>query len=154
MTRKQHPWPQRTSTRSSCALWSERGTVQSWHRHGKQCCQEAPHDGYSEERPGEALKQWENGGDAGISRLTNMEGIWTILCTILKYYWQFCEQFCVQFWFWYCSILLRMLCEILWTLAISNNCLHNFVQYQEIPWKILWSILFTILNNIKIFRAI
>ena len=42
-------------------------------------------------------KQWENGRDASISRL--VEGIWTILCTILEHYWQFCEQYCVQFCF-------------------------------------------------------
>ena len=32
-----------------------RGTVQSWH--GKQCCQEAPRNGCSEQRPGEAVRQ-------------------------------------------------------------------------------------------------
>ena len=97
-------------------------------------------------------KQWENGGDAGISRLTSMEGIWTILCTILIYYWQFCEQLCVQFCFWYCSILLRIVCEILWT--ISNNYLYNFVQFCTISRNSMDNIVVYNIEQYWIFRAI
>ena len=48
--------PQREAAVRYDQRGASRGTVQSGN--GKQCCQETPRDGYSEERPGEEVREW------------------------------------------------------------------------------------------------
>ena len=48
-------------------------------------------DGCSEERPGEAVREWRH-----LHKSTYGGHLNNIVYNI-EYYWQFCEQFCVQF---------------------------------------------------------
>ena len=70
-------------------------------------------------------KQWANSGDACTSRL--MEGIWTILCEILKNCWHFCHQFVYNF----ASNIAQY-----WSQYYVKYC----EQYQTIIYKILYNI--------------
>ena len=112
-----------TATWSSCVLWSEPrrgaslGTGQSWL--GQQCCQGAPHNGYSEELPGEVVRQfWQS-----LHKSTYV-GHWRICWAILNNVRQCQEQFCGHFKPKYNTIC--------WTISwTSDNLTNNTVDNIE-----------------------
>ena len=129
---------------------ASRGTVQSGH--GKQCCQEASRDGCSEERPGEAVREWWRrrhkstyGGHLN-NIVYNIEMLLAILlavlCTILLLNWssniaQYYSQYRVK----YCEQYPTIIYTILYNIKKFHGQYH--VQYCVQYWTILYEKLYT-----------